>query len=74
MVTQELEIFLHGQGVKPRSIFATPNETLRDALLRIGIFREGMDKILVFVGECEEALTEPDEVMGPEISSEERLN
>lgn len=62
MMTQELELFLHGQGAKPRSMFATPTETLREALVRTGIVREGADEILVFVGECEEALVEPDDV------------
>ena len=62
MITQELELFLHGQGAKPQSMFATPTETLREALSRAGIIREGTDEILVFVGECEEALAEPDDV------------
>lgn len=62
MPNQELEMFLHGQGVKPRSIRGVQNETLHEALVRVGIIREGADEILVFVGECEEALAEPDEV------------
>lgn len=62
MTTQQLELFVHGQGAKPRSMFATPNETLREALVRTGIIREGANEILVFVGECEEALVEPDDV------------
>jgi hypothetical protein len=60
MIAQELELFIHGQGAKPRSIFAAPNETLREALVRVGIIRESAQEILVFVGECEEALAEPD--------------
>jgi len=62
MITQELELFLHGQGAKPQSVFVTPTDTLREALFRAGIIREGADEILVFVGECEEALAEPDDV------------
>src|ERR1035437_906766 len=62
MITQELELFLHGQGAKPRSVFATPTETLRETLVRADVIREGADEILVFVGECEEALAEPDDV------------
>lgn len=62
MIAQELELFLHGQGAKPRSMVATPAETLREALSRAGMSREGADEILVFVGECEEALVEPDDV------------
>ena len=62
MIKQELELFLHGQGAKPRSIFATRTETLCEALSRTGMITEGADEILVFVGECEEALAEPDDV------------
>src|SRR5206468_3432553 len=62
MITQELELFLHGQGAKPRPMLAAPKETLREALVRIGIIKESGDEILVFVGECEEALAEPDDV------------
>jgi hypothetical protein len=62
MIAQELELFLHGQGAKPRSMFATPTETLREALFRAGMIRERADEILVFVGECEEALVEADDV------------
>ena len=59
---QQLELFLHGQGAKPRSILAEPTETLRDALVRADIIHECKDPILVFVGECEEALAEPDDL------------
>jgi hypothetical protein len=62
MVKQELEFFFHGQGAKPRSVFAAPTDTLRDALVRSGIINDGEGKILVFVGECREALVEADEV------------
>jgi hypothetical protein len=62
MIAQQTELFLHGQGAKPRSIFANPNETLRETLIGAGIIREGGDEILVFVGECEEALAEPDAI------------
>lgn len=62
MIAQQTELFLHGQGTRPRSIMTTPTETLRETLVRSGIIREGGDEILVFVGECREALAEPDEV------------
>jgi hypothetical protein len=62
MTTQKTEIYVHGLGAKPRSMFSAPNETLREALVRTGMIREGADEILVFVGECEEALTEPDDL------------
>ena len=64
MIAQQQEIFLHRRGAKARSIFAAPNEPLREALVRDGIIREGGDEILVFVGECEQALAEPDTVEG----------
>ena len=62
MIGQELELFLHSQGAKPRSILATSQESLREALVRAGVIREGGSEILVFVGECQEALVEPDTV------------
>ena len=55
MVNEELELFIHGQGAKPRVIVATPGDVLRDVLLRLEVIKEGQDDILVFVGECEEA-------------------
>lgn len=64
MTTQQTELFLHGQGARPRSILAASNETLREALVRNGMIREGGTEILVFVGECQEALGEPDTVEG----------
>jgi hypothetical protein len=60
MIAQELELFIHGRGAKPRSMVATPTETLHETLSRAGIIMD--DETLVFVGECEEALAEPDEV------------
>lgn len=62
MTAQQVEVLVHGRGAKPRSMFSAPNETLCEALLRIGVIRESGDEILVFVGECEEALAEPDDV------------
>ena len=61
MVNEELELFIHGQGAKPKVVVATPGEVLRDVLIRLEIIKQGQDDILVFVGECEEALNEPDE-------------
>lgn len=62
MIAQQTELFLHGRGSKPRSVLAASNEILREMLVRTGIIRDGGDEILVFVGECEEALAEPDTV------------
>lgn len=61
MVNEELELFIHSQGTKPRVVVAAPGDVLRDVLLRLEVIKQGQDDVLVFVGECEEALTEPDE-------------
>lgn len=62
MVDQELELFVHGQGRKPQVVRAAAHEILKAVLIRVGLLKEGEDDVLVFVGESEEALTEPDEV------------
>jgi len=62
MANQELELFVHGQGAKPKVIVAAPGDVLREVLIRFEVIKEGQDDILVFVGECEEALAEPDEI------------
>ncbi|MGA2259869.1 MAG: hypothetical protein ABSH28_00370 [Acidobacteriota bacterium] len=62
MTNQELEIFVHGCGRKPQVLIATPGDTLRIALVRTGFLKEGQNDILVFAGECDEALSEPDEI------------
>jgi len=62
MVKTELEFFLHGQGLKPKVISAAADDTMREVLVRAGIINEGQNEILVFVGECQEALADPDEL------------
>ena len=57
MAHEELELFVHGQGAKPRVIKASTGDVLRDVLIRFEIIKEGQDEFLVFIGECEEALT-----------------
>lgn len=64
MENQKLELFVHGQGVKPKVVVAAPGDVLRDVLTRCEAIKEGQDDILVFVGECEEALAEPDDMEG----------
>ena len=61
MKDNQLELFVHGGG-KPKVIVAASGETLRDVLTRHGIIKEGQKDGFVFIGECEEALKEPDEV------------
>ena len=62
MSKQELELFIHRQGVKPIVIFATPGDTLREILIGVDVFKGNEDELLAFVGECHEALKEPDDV------------
>jgi hypothetical protein len=62
MSDQELELFVHAQGAKPKIATAALGETLGDVLKRAGLIQEGDEDILVFVGENEEALTEADDI------------
>jgi len=62
MVGEELDLFVHSQGAKPKVAAARPHETLREVLERTEVLKEGQDDLLVFVGEWEEALTEGDEI------------
>lgn len=62
MTNQEMELFIHSQGAKPRIITAQSGEILRDVLIRLEIIEAGQDDILVFVGECDEALAELDHI------------
>jgi hypothetical protein len=62
-MASQIEIFAHGQGTKPVVVSASTDETLRDVLVRAGIISAAdMGEILVFVGECDDALREADEV------------
>jgi hypothetical protein len=62
METQEIEVFVHVQGEKPKIAVGKPADILRDVLARIGITGAGQDGLLVFVGESDDALKEGDEV------------
>jgi hypothetical protein len=62
MTDRELELFVHGQGARPKVVAAAAGDTLREVLIRCEVIAEGRDDILVFVGECDEALREADEV------------
>lgn len=62
MTNQEFEIFVHSQGAKPIAVSAAHGETLKDVLARIPLMQDGRGNMLVFVGECEEALQEPHDV------------
>jgi hypothetical protein len=66
MASQEFELFIHGQGEKPSVAVASPHEVLRDVLVRTGFIKEGDREVLVFVGEWDEAVREPDEIQDGE--------
>lgn len=57
----EIEHFVHVHGARPRAVKAPPTDTLEDVLTRLGIRKEGNDEILVFIGECDEALADNQE-------------
>jgi hypothetical protein len=54
---EEIELFLHVAGEKPSIVLATAEETLHEVLTRVSanLAQEGRH---VFIGECQEALTE----------------
>ncbi|HUN96102.1 MAG TPA: hypothetical protein VMU69_07665 [Bradyrhizobium sp.] len=62
MENSDIELFLHAQGMTPQAVTASPEDTLRKVLLRAAIIPEGKDEVLVFVGECEEALKEASDI------------
>ncbi len=62
MAGEAIELFIHSQGEKPRVAVAGPQEVLRDVLVRAEVITEGQEELLVFVGEWEEALNEPEEI------------
>jgi hypothetical protein len=62
MSQQELQLFIHTQGIKPTVLVAAPDVTLREILVRIDVYRDNQDAFMVFIGECHEALEEADEV------------
>ena len=63
MGSHDLEFFVHTQGAKPVVVTASSGEILRDALLRAGIITAAdAGEILIFVGECDEALREADDI------------
>jgi len=62
MTGEELELYIHSQGAKPKIAVVRPHEVLRDVLVREEIVKQGQDDVLIFVGEWEEALSEADEI------------
>ena len=60
MTTTLRELFLHCPDAKPQIIQVALDEKLLDVLVRDGAVHAGQTDILVFVGESDEALREPD--------------
>jgi hypothetical protein len=56
------EFFLHANDAEPKIGKGAPHETLREVLIRVGIIEDGGGNTLVFVGECDVALRESDEI------------
>jgi hypothetical protein len=61
-MADEIDLYFHGEGAKPRVIRGAPHETLREVLLRWEVIDQVGDETYIFIGECEEALDEPLEV------------
>ena len=47
MATQDIEVFVHGQGAKPVVVAASTGETLRDVLVRAGDKVQGCATVLL---------------------------
>jgi hypothetical protein len=62
MEVEQLEIFVHGAGMKPKVAAAAVAEILSNVLARAGVNIADGGDVLVFVGEWDEALTEADDV------------
>ena len=58
----QIEHFIHRHGMKPKVVFGSPGDSLRAVLVRLEIVVEGNEGGYVFVGECDEALSEAIEV------------
>jgi len=62
MAAKHLEIFLHQADTKPKVIEVASTDILMEVLVRTGATTPEATDILVFVGEWEEALQEPEDV------------
>ena len=60
MPANELEIFLHLPGKRPQVVTTETGVTLRALLSRLEVENNGDGDILVFVGECDDALKAPE--------------
>lgn len=62
METEQIEIFIHSEGVKTQVVAATVDEVLKDVLIRSGALSADTVDVHVFIGECDEAHHEAEEV------------
>ena len=62
MPANELEVFVHLPGKRPQVVTTEPEVTLRALLSEHGVEIDGAGGILVFVGECDDALKAPEGV------------
>lgn len=61
MTSKSIEIYLRGAGAQARVAEVQAGETVRDVLLRNGLLQADEKAVHVFVGDCDEALREPDD-------------
>src|SRR5690349_3125528 len=62
MENEQIEIFIHSAGAKPKVVAATVDKILKDLLIRSDVLKADEFDVLVFIGECDEARHEPDDV------------
>jgi hypothetical protein len=62
MSAESIEIFVHSSGAKPKVIGTELGANLRDVLAGAGAYSGEASEHYVFLGECDEALREPEEV------------
>ena len=58
MEDNEIEHFIHAPGGSPKVAVAASEDKLRDILIRLEVIRNEPDGLHIFVGECDEALSE----------------
>jgi hypothetical protein len=58
----ELKLFVHVEGTKSEVASAAPGETLREVMRRARALRDDQSDVHVFVGQCDDALREAEEV------------
>lgn len=61
MESELVELFVHGKG-RSQVVQASPAEKLREVLVRVDVLGPTEQDATVFVGECAEALGEPDDI------------